>query len=541
MKKTILLLILSIFSFHSSTAQQTIPEVEKLVSLGKVYGFLKYYHPEVGKGNYDWDKEFIKYLPKILHSSDKESLSLIYIDWIASLGNIEACIKCDSKEHYFDKNFDLSWTQDTTLFNNSLTSKLKFIEKNRIQEENFYVSTEPVGQIKVTNEPVYKDFEYPIEEYRLLGLFKYWNIIEYFYPYKYLTDQNWNSVLKEMIPKFQNASNKEEYQNTVYELIAKLDDSHAGINLGGGKRKYLPVKVSNIDNKAVISGFYNDSLAKVNNLKLGDVILKIDGMDVSTETKKELKYSIGSNKNIKTKNAYFYVLGGSNDKATLTIIRDDQTQQIKVTRYSFKDFNYGNNQNAIKFKHINDEIGYINMAILEDQDISIIFKSLENKKTIIIDLRNYPAYIYKEFSRYLNSEKRDFCKAYIPDINYPGKFIYKENLQTDSSREAFKGKVIILVNEQSQSRSEFTAMAFQTADNVITIGNQTAGADGDVVRLEYMGGYRTIITGIGILYPDGSETQRIGVKIDIEVKPTINGLSQGRDEVLEKAIELASE
>ena len=185
MKKTILLLILSIFSFHSSTAQQTIPEVEKLVSLGKVYGFLKYYHPEVGKGNYDWDKEFIKYLPKILHSSDKESLSLIYIDWIASLGNIEACIKCDSKEHYFDKNFDLSWTQDTTLFNNSLTSKLKFIEKNRIQEENFYVSTEPVGQIKVTNEPVYKDFEYPIEEYRLLGLFKYWNIIEYFYPYKY--------------------------------------------------------------------------------------------------------------------------------------------------------------------------------------------------------------------------------------------------------------------------------------------------------------------------------------------------------------------
>ncbi len=98
-----------------------------------------------------------------------------------------------------------------------------------------------------------------------------------------------------------------------------------------------------------------------------------------------------------------------------------------------------------------------------------------------------------------------------------------------------------MVNEQSQSRSEFTAMAFQTADNVITIGNQTAGADGDVVRLEYMGGYRTIITGIGILYPDGSETQRIGVKIDIEVKPTINGLSQGRDEVLEKAIELASE
>jgi hypothetical protein len=49
------------------------------------------------------------------------------------------------------------------------------------------MSNEPVGKIKITNEPIYKGFEYPDEEYRILGLSKYWNIIEYFYPYKYLT------------------------------------------------------------------------------------------------------------------------------------------------------------------------------------------------------------------------------------------------------------------------------------------------------------------------------------------------------------------
>lgn len=84
-------------------------------------------------------------------------------------------------------------------------------------------------------------------------------------------------------------------------------------------------------------------------------------------------------------------------------------------------------------------------------------------------------------------------------------------------------------------------LAFQTADNVITVGNQTAGADGDLVRFEYMGGFRTAISGNGILYPDGSETQRKGIKIDIKVKPTINGLKQGRDEFLEKVIEFPSE
>lgn len=47
-----------------------------------------------------------------------------------------------------------------------------------------------------------------------------------------------------------------------------------------------------------------------------------------------------------------------------------------------------------------------------------------------------------------------------------------------------------------------------------------------------------MISGIGIYYPDGTETQRVGIVTDIEVKPTIDGIKAGRDELLEKAIEL---
>jgi len=542
MKKKFLLIILSIFSLNNLTAQQEISETEKLASLGKIYGFLKYYHPEVGKGTYNWDEEFMKYLPIVLNSTDKQSLSTIYINWIDSLGKIDVCKKCDSEELYFDKNFDLTWLGDKRLFTNTLTSKLEYVEKNRIQEKNFYVTTERVGKIKVTNEPVYTGFEYPNVAYRLLGLFKYWNIIEYFYPYKYLTDQNWDAVLIEMIPKFQNSKSKSEYQSAIKELIAKLDDSHAWISFTDKRPKYLPIKISHIENKAVISGFYNDSLANLNNLKLGDVILKINDIDVNTVTKKNMKFVSGSNTNIKIKSIYNKILNGFEEKIKLSIDRDGRIEQIKANRYDFNAFNYWNNPKVIKSRTISDEIGYINMASVKGEDISDIFKSFENKKNIIIDLRNYPAFIYRLVSRQLNSVKRDFTKIYSPNIEYPGKFIFKKNLSTGrKNKKAFKGKIIVLVSEASISRSEFTAMAFQTADNVITVGNQTAGADGDVVIFEYMGGFRTAISGNGILYPDGSETQRKGIKIDIMVKPTINGLKQGRDEVLEKAIELASE
>ena len=47
-----------------------------------------------------------------------------------------------------------------------------------------------------------------------------------------------------------------------------------------------------------------------------------------------------------------------------------------------------------------------------------------------------------------------------------------------------------------------------------------------------------MISGIGVYYPNGQETQRVGIISNIEVTPTIKGIREGRDELLEKAIEL---
>jgi len=46
------------------------------------------------------------------------------------------------------------------------------------------------------------------------------------------------------------------------------------------------------------------------------------------------------------------------------------------------------------------------------------------------------------------------------------------------------------------------------------------------------------ISGIGVYYPDGSETQRIGIVPNIEIKSNITRIREGKDEVLDKAIEL---
>jgi C-terminal processing protease CtpA/Prc len=97
------------------------------------------------------------------------------------------------------------------------------------------------------------------------------------------------------------------------------------------------------------------------------------------------------------------------------------------------------------------------------------------------------------------------------------------------------------VNENTQSHAEFTAMAMRVAPHAIVIGSTTAGADGNVSAITLPGGIRTRISGIGVYYPDGRETQRVGIVPDITVQPTIQGIIQNRDELLEKAIEIINE
>jgi C-terminal processing protease CtpA/Prc len=78
-------------------------------------------------------------------------------------------------------------------------------------------------------------------------------------------------------------------------------------------------------------------------------------------------------------------------------------------------------------------------------------------------------------------------------------------------------------------------MAFRAAGGIV-IGSTTAGADGNVSNIPLPGGLRTMISGIGVFYPDRRPTQRVGIVPDHEVKPTIGGIRDGRDEVLEAAL-----
>lgn len=537
--------LLSYLTFSYFKTQEKLWNTKKIATTAKVWGFLKYYHPNIGKDPFYWDKQLFVALKGIKEAENKEQLSQVYLQLLDSLGEVKKVNIVDTipEEKYFNKNFNLDWINNPNVFTKELCGKLKFIEENRAQGDHYYISSSPyVGNIQLKNEPQHSNFDWTKEEYRLLSLVKYWNIIEYFFPYKYQMDQNWDETLIEMIPKFTNSKSEQEFHLVMCELVVKINDSHAGLTTNLINEyfgyKWIPARFKLIDGQALITGFYDKNLAQKDDIQKGDIITSVDGKPISKIFKEKYKYINASNESVKHRNALFCIFNGSTDSVTIEFTRNGEYKRKTIRRYSYRTFNK-EKKDEPKWKILENNIGYVNMGILEREDVPAMIDSLMNTKAIVFDIRNYPKGTMYDISNFLNPEPKEFVKFTMPNLNYPGKFVWN-TFHKCGGKEGpkYNGQVVLLINEQTQSHAEFTTMCLQTAPNAIVIGSQTAGADGNVSKLSIPGGFNSYMTGIGVFYPDNRETQRIGIVPDIEVKPTLAGLKAEKDEVLDKAIEV---
>lgn len=82
MKHLLLFVFFIAFRFcccATNTTSNSLPkEQEKsLIALGQLWGFLKYHHPAISKGNLDWDAELIKIIPSVMNAKKEEEWKII--------------------------------------------------------------------------------------------------------------------------------------------------------------------------------------------------------------------------------------------------------------------------------------------------------------------------------------------------------------------------------------------------------------------------------------------------------------------------------
>ena len=94
----------------------------------------------------------------------------------------------------------------------------------------------------------------------------------------------------------------------------------------------------------------------------------------------------------------------------------------------------------------------------------------------------------------------------------------------------------MLINHEAISQAEHTCMFFEAATDVTFIGTPTNGANGDVTNLSLPGGIYVRFSGHDVRHADGRQLQRLGIQPTVRIEPTVAGVREGRDEVLEAAI-----
>ncbi len=545
MKKVLQLLFLFLF-FTKSVFTQTVPvnPTTNLYYLCKIWGYMKYFHTEVAKGTNNWDEILINNVYNVKYSQSEEDLTTALKTFMNFAGPMKSSTntlpEVPAELRY---NLNLDWIESNYL---PIEIKAQLTEVKTLfrPQNNYYISSDMgIGNPILNNDIKYYNSKFQNDEtVRLLSLFRYWNIINYFYPHKNIIDNNWDEILLEFIPKFSNAVNETLYGYTMLELAARINDSHAATgsetiyNFYGDY--YLPLKLKFINGQTTIYKVGKD----ITVCKPGDIIKKMNGRDIGIIRDSLKKYTPGSNEQSLQKSVcQWLVLQKRNDAPVkLEIENESGIKEISLNTFDYLQYSSLFSANKVSWKIINKEgkpFGYIDLGNLTTDQVPSMFNELWHCYALIFDVRNRPKSTIYSIIPYLFPASVIGVHYLIPNLNYPGTFGWFTQQyigQGDFSKNYTK-RIYILFNEETLSHAEFTVMCLEQHPKAIKIGSQTAGADGNVSIIYLPYGITTYFTGLGVFYPDNRPTQRVGIIPDIEVKPTIQGIREGMDEVLEAA------
>lgn len=514
--------------------------LENLEVLGKVWGFLKYYHPQVVIGKYNWDFELFRILPEIANASSKEQRNKRLSKWIDKYGEItetEDYTVADSTQYH--RFAHLSWLEDRNLFNESLSAKLVRIKNaKRNGVLNYYLP--PLSwkeEMEFRREILYPAISWKDQGYRLLTLYRLWNAIEYGFPYVDLTDNKWHSLLSKYLPEFITSPSEEELDRSIQKLTTEINDSHGAVQFAepAPRMRGLPMGLTQ-----TVDGKYAVESTHLREIDRGSIILAVKDKPVSEIIEEFRPILPSSNERGLIRNVAPRLFLTQDEETKVTVEFEGKTHVRKVPTQTFTTNVVMERKRPQDYHLKSKDIIYINVGDISAEDLVQLMETKRDAKGLILDLRQYPRGYTKDIlEKYLYPKPTPYMWFSMNSKKYPGNFFLdiKGDVGLKDNPDYFKGKIAILVSETTQSFGELSAIAYRVAPRSAIIGTQTAGANGHIGYLYLPRGIKVQYTMAGAFYPNWGIHQRAGIKIDIPVEQTAEDIENGEDMWIKKAIE----
>lgn len=385
---------------------------------------------------------------------------------------------------------------------------------------------------------------------RLAGVALAWNIFQHFYPYFDVVKVNWMNVLPNFLKMAATDKDEEEFVKTLKKLVGRLQDGHGFIDYGNRNRFIPPITLGLIEGKVIVT-----YIAKpIEGLNLGDAILSVNGQPIEELIKENGEEVSAATEQWKNFQILSDLLGGPKDEIVQLEIEPwqkiGQKSKVSLKCETKVDPNYGlssiNDKQHPKVAEIEPGIFYLNIDQINDKDFNENLPKLAQAKGIIFDFRGYPLRIGVEnFLSRLTEKTMKSASWLVPLVTEPDRrnMKFEGNLEWEVKPAApyLNAKKVFITDGRSISRTETMLGIVENYKLGEIVGETTAGTNGNINIFKLPGDYEVLFTGMKVLKQDGSRHHGVGIIPTVKVKRTRAGVAAGKDEFLEKALEIVKQ
>lgn len=473
--------------------------IENLGVTCRVWGYVKYHHPVFADSTLNVDYELFGLLPQVAKATPAKR-NKVLSEWVKGLGRFSTdkaeydealkTVKCT-------RTADLLWMDDTARLGNVLPRLLRELRYAKREANRYTDFTANAGNFVMRNESTAGSSDDC--GYRMLFLFRFWNVIEYFSPNRNLTDTPWDEIPEKYIPLFipgQTPGNPNQAM-----LLRELCDSHsASVRYNMFGYNTVPAEVRNADDRVFVIAD--------GPLRKGDEILSIDGRGWKSTHDGLARFEAASNAENRNYMTAMCMVCSHRDTAAVELVRDGRRMTERIATRSVMNWSPYITERMLDTANIRllaDGIGYMTGVNYTKADGARIMEKFRDTKALIVDLRCYPRefMIFDFIGRYFMPRTSPHVIWLAPTGALPGVFhelqdslfVNPDNPAVAENPDYYKGRVIVLVDSSTQSQAEYTAMAFQATPRCTVVGTQTAGADGNISALVMPGAISDISPG----------------------------------------------
>jgi len=378
---------------------------------------------------------------------------------------------------------------------------------------------------------------------RLAAVATAWNVFQHFYPYFDVVQADWDQALSAALTSAATDVDEGAFLTTLSTLVAQLDDGHGHVHHKAVRqRSRVPLAFAWAGDDVVVCGRGDDAPAAI---ALGDALVAVNGQPLREFLQhRSSQISAATEGWRRTQLAEWLPSDLRSDPpATLQFRRPDGGL------YEVNDVAAGSGafvEPAMKRPAQGAEVApgivYFDLNGAETEALLSAMPKLEAAGGLLFDLRGYPAGAATRLMQHLIDAPAASAQWHVPIVTRPDREGWewrqpgRWNLTPEQPR--LRQPVAFLTDGRAISYAESImgiVEAYQLGD---IVGATTAGTNGNVNPFVLPGGYIVSWTGMKVLKHDGSQHHGVGIAPTVPVEPTPAGIAAGRDEVLEKAIEV---